>query len=44
MATFFVHQMSGSKNIGIEVFIGAIASVLLGLGTLFIMLSFGLWV
>jgi len=44
MATFFVCQMSGNKSISIEVFIGLVSSILLGLGTLFVMLSFGLWV
>jgi hypothetical protein len=44
MAAFFIFQMSGHKSIHLEVFIGMIASILLGLGTFFIMLSFGLWV
>eukprot|EP01038_Epipyxis_sp_PR26KG_P010676 gene10676-14337_t len=44
-AGYFVYQMkSGSKNIVIELLIAAVSSVLLGFGTLFAMLSFGLYV
>ena len=43
-ATFFVYQMRGGKpNIFIELGIGSISSVLLGLGSLFMMMSFGLY-
>ena len=46
MAGYFVYQMrgSGKRNIIIELLIGALSSVLLGFGTLFMMLSFGLYV
>jgi hypothetical protein len=46
MAGYFVYQMrgAGKRNIIIELLIGALSSVLLGFGTLFMMLSFGLYV
>ena len=45
MAGYFVYQMkSGHKFIIIELIIGLIASIALGFGTLFAMLSFGLYV
>jgi hypothetical protein len=43
--TFFVNQMSTkSKSVPLELAIGGAASVALGVSTLFIMLSFGLYV
>lgn len=45
MALFFVTQMrSGNKSLILELLFGALASLALGFGTLFIMLSFGLYV
>ena len=45
MAGYFVNQMkAGSKNIVVELLIGALASGALGFGTLFLMLWFGLYV
>ena len=43
--TFFVTQMSSNtKNVQLELALGSAASVTLGISTLFIMLSFGLYV
>ena len=46
MAGFFVYQMRGTEKsyLAIEIFIGAVSSILLGFGTLFMMSSFGLYV
>jgi hypothetical protein len=46
MGAYFVYQMRGSekRNIFIELSIGVLSSVALGFGTLFTMLSFGLYV
>jgi hypothetical protein len=45
MALFFIFQMkSGHKNFPVEIIIAAISSGALGFGTLFAMLSFGLYV
>jgi hypothetical protein len=42
---FFVTQMSSkTKNVSVEFALGLAASVALGISTLFIMLSFGLYV
>jgi hypothetical protein len=45
-AIFFVYQMRGLEKsyLAVEVMIGAVASILLGFGTLFMMCSFGLYV
>jgi hypothetical protein len=44
-ALFFVYQMqSGKRSLVIELVIGLVASVALGFGTLFMMLSFGLYI
>jgi hypothetical protein len=44
-AGYFIYQMkSGSKNIFVELFIALLSSFALGFGTLFAMLSFGLYV
>ena len=44
-AAYFVYQMkSGGRNILIELLIAVLASFALGFGTLFIMLSFGLYI
>lgn len=44
-AIYFVTQMKGgSRNIPLELLIGAVSSGLLGFGTFFMMLSFGLYV
>lgn len=46
MGGFFVYQMRGTEKsyLAVEVLIGAVASVLLGFGTLFMMSTFGLYV
>jgi hypothetical protein len=45
MALFFIFQMkSGNKNFPVEIVIAAISSGALGFGTLFAMLSFGLYI
>ncbi|KAJ1438331.1 hypothetical protein B484DRAFT_444670 [Ochromonadaceae sp. CCMP2298] len=46
MSGYFVNGMkgAGSKSIIAELFLAAIASTLLGFGTFFLMLSFGLYV
>jgi hypothetical protein len=42
---YFVYQLSSSKrSIAVELSLGAAASVALGFGSLFVLLSFGLWV
>lgn len=44
-AAYFVYQMkSGTRNIFVELLIAVLASFALGFGTLFIMLSFGLYI
>jgi hypothetical protein len=44
-ALYFIVQMkSGSRNVGLELLIGLVASIALGFGTFFTMLSFGLYV
>jgi hypothetical protein len=45
-AGFFVYQMRGKEKsyLGVEILIGAVSSVLLGFGTLFMMSTFGLYV
>jgi hypothetical protein len=43
-AGYFVNQMrSGTKNIFVELFLAALASVALGFGCFFLMLWFGLY-
>ena len=46
MAGFFIYLMRGTQksNLAVEVLIGAVSSVLLGFGTLFMMCNFGLYV
>lgn len=46
MAGFFVYQMRGTEKsyLVVEILIGAVSSILLGFGTLFMMSSFGLYV
>ena len=42
---YFVFQMrAGSKNLFIELFLGTLASIFLGFGVLFLMLSFELYI
>jgi UDP-N-acetylmuramyl pentapeptide phosphotransferase/UDP-N-acetylglucosamine-1-phosphate transferase len=44
-AMFFVYQLSSSKrSLAIELSLGGVSSVALGFGTLFVLLSFGLYV
>ena len=45
MALFFVNQMQGGekKSVLLELGIGFVASMLLGFGVLFLMLSFGMF-
>ena len=45
MAAYFVYQMQTTKKyLGIELLLGLLSAIALGFGTLFIMLSFGLYV
>jgi hypothetical protein len=47
MALFFIYQMKevpSKRLLLVELFIGFLSSIFLGFGTLFIMLSFGLYV
>jgi hypothetical protein len=43
-AGYFVYQMKGKKSLMLELLLAAIASIALGFGTLFLMLSFSLYV
>lgn len=46
MAGYFVYQMRGhgKRNLVVELSIGALSSVALGFGTLFMMMCFGLYI
>jgi hypothetical protein len=42
---FFVYQLSSAKrSLAVELSLGGVSSVALGFGTLFVLLSFGLYV
>jgi len=44
-AMFFVYQLSSAKrSLAVELSLGGVSSVALGFGTLFVLLSFGLYV